>query len=146
MELFKKDGGLINDMIKSIFMTLTQSIITNLIFKNLFPSISNLIVKFNVIKISLQFKVIITLLISGIVLFVIYQIYIYFFKNKKHKHKCSSSSINITSLSSFSSDPNEFELDPKKVKKSFLKNKNLKKHFSKPDKKKLSYESLISSC
>jgi hypothetical protein len=136
MEIFKTNNEIISTMFKSVFLSLTQSIVTNLVIKKLLPSILCLYTKFNFIKISLQIKVLVTLLVSGIILCILYKIYKYFFCNKKHRHSHNHSHQKKKSseLSSFSTNSNDFELDPKKVKNN-LKKKN----------KKLSYESLLSS-
>jgi hypothetical protein len=136
MEIFKTNNKLISTMFKGAFMSLSQSIVTNLVIRKLLPSILSLYAKFNFIKISLQIKVLVTLLVSGIILFLLCKMYKYFFSNKKNKHNSHSHLNNKKSytsdLSSFSSSSNDFVLDPKKVKNN-LKNK------------KLSYESLLSS-
>lgn len=145
MKILKKDNGLIIQTFKNVFMTFANSIVIKLITERLLPPILHLYNNFNLLKISLQIKVLITLLIAGLVIFLLYRSYIYFYKKKKsHSRK----KLSFPVISSFSKNSNDFELDPKKVKKNVKKSScelNSKSNSKLKIKNKFSYETLLSS-
>lgn len=158
MNFFLSKNNYVNSLIKEIISNLSKSILTSFIFSKFTPLALNFLNGLYTLNMALQIKLIICTLVLVILLLIIYKVYSYYLKlrkNKKNKKKKQNSTINLSSFSSSSEDldlnkvkknTNEKSLESElnKVKKN-IKAKSSKSLKSEDNKKKLSYEALLSS-
>ena len=127
MNIFISKNNYIISLIKKIISNLSKSILTSFIFSKFTPLALNFLNGLYTLNMMLQIKLIISTLVLSILLLIIYKVYHHYIKkNKKNKKKQNS----------FISSSSEIVLNQDK------KNINA---MSKDNKKKLSYESLLSS-
>ena len=131
--------SIINYTISTVINNITQSILLNVLSKNIFSKIIYLyncvIAKSALGSYSILF---IYMIIAIVILFILYKIFIYFKSNKKSNKK--NNKISSSSLSSILSKPSDYDLNPKKIER-----KKGKKNKSSDSLKKILTTDLLSS-